>query len=101
MIDITRETLISMSEAAGRVPSFRPGKKTHVATIFRWAQHGVRGVRLESIRFGGRLVTSVEALSRFVEALSNAPGDAPAPSPAPAARRHAEAVAAELTRLRI
>jgi hypothetical protein len=83
------------------VPSFRPGKKTHVATIFRWAQHGVRGVRLESVRFGGRLVTSVEALSRFVEALSTAPGDAPAPSPASAARRRAEAAARELDRIGI
>ncbi len=48
MIDLTAESPISLAEAADRVPYFRPGKKTHVATIFRWIQHGVRGVKLVS-----------------------------------------------------
>ncbi|NUP96415.1 MAG: DUF1580 domain-containing protein [Planctomycetaceae bacterium] len=33
----------------------------------RWALHGVRGVRLETVRIGGSVYTSREALSRFIE----------------------------------
>jgi hypothetical protein len=89
MIDLTVESPLSIAEAAARVPSFRPGKKTHVATIFRWIQHGVRGVKLEAVRLGGRWVTSAEALQRFAEACSaaSAPDAAPPARPIPAARR--------------
>jgi len=41
-----------------------------VSTIYRWAQRGIRGVKLETLRLGGGLVTSVEALQRFAERLS-------------------------------
>ena len=78
-IDLARETAISTAEAAARVPSFRPGCRTHVATIHRWILHGVRGVRLEAVRLGGRWVTTVEALDRFARALTAASiGDAQA-----------------------
>lgn len=72
MIDISREQLIPLAEAARKLPSSRRGKKVHVATIFRWHKHGSRGVRLECVRVGSSLMTSVEALQRFVERLSAA-----------------------------
>jgi hypothetical protein len=91
-----------LAEAAARVPSFRPGKKTHVATIFRWIQHGVRGVKLEAVRLGGRWVTSVEALQRFAEACSASPAPDASPSHRPTSathRRAAERADRELARL--
>lgn len=102
MIELSQETVLSFSEAAGRVPSFRPGRKTHVATLHRWAKQGVRGIKLDSARLGGRLVTSAEALQRFADALSATPAEpAPAIQP-PAARRKAiERAESELDRIGI
>ena len=74
MIDLDREAILTFTEAARRVPMRRRGKPTHVATIHRWAKNGVRGVRLESLRLGGGLVTSVEALQRFAESLTAGDG---------------------------
>lgn len=46
----------------------------HLAAVYRWVRHGVRGVMLESLRVGGTTYTSLEALQRFAEALgSSAP----------------------------
>jgi hypothetical protein len=41
-----------------------------VSTIYRWATAGVAGVKLETIRVGGTLCTSFEALQRFFERLT-------------------------------
>ena len=70
MIDIQEEELVSFSEAAERLPRRRAGKKPHVATLYRWAGLGLRGVRLETIQVGGTMCTSVEALQRFFGRLS-------------------------------
>ena len=35
-----------------------------------WARNGIRGVRIETIRVGGTLCTSLEALQRFFDRLS-------------------------------
>lgn len=45
----------------------RNGKKTHYATVFRWAQKGARGRILESTLIGGVRFTTVEALHRFID----------------------------------
>lgn len=98
MIDLSTETVISFADAARRVPSFRTGKRTHVATLFRWAKHGVGGVKLESARLGGRTITSVEALQRFSDALSRERDDAP-PAPirtAPSRRKAVELAESDL-----
>lgn len=69
MIDITNEAVFSLTEAAKseHLPRRRKGKRPHVATLFRWATRGCRGVVLESIQCGGTRCTSVEALQRFFE----------------------------------
>ena len=63
-IDIHNEHLMQLSEAADWLPRHR-GKKIHLSTLWRWAKRGVQGVRLETIRIGGRTYTSREALQRF------------------------------------
>lgn len=67
MIDIHKETVLSLTDAGKHLPRRRAGKRPHVATLYRWAQHGVRGVILETIQVGGTLCTSLEALQRFCE----------------------------------
>lgn len=70
MIDLKTETKLSLSQAAKLVPPTRQDKQVHVSTIVRWILRGVRGVRLEAVRVGGRWVTTHEALERFSAALT-------------------------------
>jgi len=70
MIDISTETVLTLSAAAKSLPERRRGSSPHVATLYRWAQRGVKDVRLETIQIGGTLCTSTEALQRFFDALS-------------------------------
>src|SRR5262245_65019394 len=69
--DPLSEQLLSLPEAARRLPRLTRDRPVSPATLWRWAHRGVRGVRLETWRLGGRTVTSVEALRRFLVALSN------------------------------
>jgi hypothetical protein len=88
-IVVAEETTFPLAEAPDHIPT-RRGKKVHVATVFRW-KDGMRGVRLETIRIGGTLHTSVEALQRFFERLSATDGgqDRDATPRSPAARQRA------------
>lgn len=72
MIDLQTETVFSLTEAAKKnlLPTRRAGKRPNVATFYRWAQRGVRGIVLESIQVGGTKCTSAEAIQRFCERLS-------------------------------
>lgn len=81
MIDLANEQVITFTEAARLMPPRRQGRRVHLATIWRWAQHGIRGIRLETICCGGTRMTSREALQRFCDALTaqDSPGAPPAP----------------------
>lgn len=71
MIDITSEELFLPPEAAKHAPG-----KVHVSTIIRWMLTGVAGgLKLESIKVGGRRYTSREALERFAERCTNSDAD--------------------------
>jgi hypothetical protein len=97
VIDISKESLITLSQAARLRPPGRAGRPTHPSTPYRWATRGIRGHRLEIIRLGGVAYTSREALQRFAERLTADAAGPPAPPPEPD-RRAAEAAAAELDR---
>ena len=86
MISIENETVLSFAQAARELPLRRQGKRTHTATLYRWANPGLRGVCLETIQVGGTLCTSLEALQRFFDRLSirESPGG---PHPRQGARR--------------
>ncbi|HEX4145892.1 MAG TPA: DUF1580 domain-containing protein [Pirellulales bacterium] len=70
MIDAATETLISLADVPGHLPERRGGKRPSISCIYRWAQRGIRGIRLETLQCGGTKVTSAEALQRFFERLS-------------------------------
>lgn len=80
---ILTETVLSLPDAARRLPPYRRGRPVSVSCILRWALSGVRApgggkVHLEAVRCGGRWLTSVEALERF--ALAQTPDRANRPS---------------------
>ncbi len=76
MIVLAKETVVSFAEAAGFFPRRRQGKKPNIATLYRWSTNGCRGVVLETCQVGGTRCTSIEAIQRFVDALS-LPGGQP------------------------
>jgi Protein of unknown function (DUF1580) len=82
MIDLVNEQRIGLREGTKFYPSFREGRPTHISTLVRHITKGIRlangnVVRLEGARLGGRWITSVEAVQRFMERLTaGALGDA-------------------------
>ena len=70
VIDISRESMISLSEAAKSLPRRRAGRKPNIATLYRWTTVGCRGVVLEFLQIGGTRCTSREAMQRFFDALT-------------------------------
>ncbi len=65
-IDIDREELLTVVEAAKVTPR-RPSART----IWRWLEHGCRGVVLESVLIGGRRFTTREAIERFLRRVND------------------------------
>jgi hypothetical protein len=63
------EHLLTLAAAARELPG-SSGRGVHPSTVWRWAQRGVRGVRLETILVGGVRYTSREALERFVRTMT-------------------------------
>lgn len=96
--DLLRESLIDMAAAGRLIP--RPGGG-HVSrwAVARWVSKGVKArggvVRLEAVRAGGRWMTSVQAVARFLDAQTEAAAG-PAPAPPPKTRTPAQARRAHL-----
>lgn len=68
------DQLLTLSQAAKLLPG-----KPHVSTLWRWVQHGCRGIKLESLVLAGRRFTSREALDRFAAATTAAANGSVAP----------------------
>lgn len=81
------EDLLSLPAAAGIFPG-RP----HCSTVWRYATRGVHGITLETIRVGGKVFTSHEAVARFVARCN---GGNVAPDPKLTSKRRREIAAAE------
>ena len=64
------EEIRALSDWPKHLPTRRGGKRIHVSTLYRWALHGCRGVKLESLQLGGTLATSREGLERFFARLA-------------------------------
>jgi len=64
-INIQNESLLSLVKAA----QFH---NVHVSTVHRWRLRGNLGVKLETVRIGGKRMTSREALERFHERVTAA-----------------------------
>lgn len=66
MIDVKEEKPFSFPSISKGHP-IRPS----VPTLWRWALKGLQGVRLETIKIGGRRYTSFEAIDRFAARLTD------------------------------
>lgn len=88
---IDLEDLIPFPEAPSNVPG-RPD----ISTLHRWRTKGVRGVRLETVRIGGRRFVSRGSLRSFVLRLTAAVDGTIAPEITPSAGRAADAAEREL-----
>lgn len=75
MIDIKTEKLLPLKEIAAMLPG-RDGGKVHPFTVSLWARRGKQGVKLETLLAGPCRCTSLEAVQRFLEAVSRAQTDA-------------------------
>ena len=63
------EPVMTFTEAAGWLER-RFGSRPNVATIWRWAVRGLRGVRLQTIRLGRYRFTTERAIERFIDQTS-------------------------------
>jgi hypothetical protein len=97
-IDAATETLLTLAEAADRLPRRRRGRKLHVSTLYRWTVSGCRGVILESIQIGATRATSAEALQRFFDRLTQPASSPPLTRSMVRRQRQSEAAARELER---
>jgi len=84
-IDFESETIITIGEGCRAFPP----NGISDATMARWIQKGVKGVKLETLLIGGRRVTSREAICRFI-ARQN-PDESPAIITKTQRRRQSEA----------
>ena len=85
------EQIVSLTNATKLLPARRGNRPAHVSCMFRWAKHGLRGVKLETLRVGGTICTSKQALERFFSRLAELDGpDAETARAATPARRQRE-----------
>ena len=75
MLAIGKERTVSLEQAAKSLPGWN-GRSINASTVWRWIVHGTRAIDgtvvcLEAIKVGGRWITTLEALDRFLSA-SNA-----------------------------
>ena len=64
------EDVLSFRAAAKRLPPLDADHRIGAATLRRWASHGARGKRLETLRLGSRVLTTWQAVERFLAALN-------------------------------
>jgi len=69
-IDVSAESVVTLTGACKILPPRRQGRRPNVATLYRWTNEGVRGVRLEYVMVGNTRCTSHEALQRFFDRLT-------------------------------
>lgn len=66
---ILTEDVLTLQDA--RTELFRAtGRRPDKTTLYRWCLRGVSGTKLEHIRLGDRILTSRQALTRFIVARS-------------------------------
>jgi hypothetical protein len=107
--EITGGGGLSFTQAARLLPPARKDRPVHPSCVFRWATSGSSAmdghrVKLESARIVSRLLTSKQALERFVAALSGPISTETMPemrTPAASTRQHQQAATALAERHRI
>ncbi|QDT06889.1 hypothetical protein K227x_53120 [Rubripirellula lacrimiformis] len=64
---ILTEDVLTLQDARRELAK-ATGRRPDKSTCYRWCLKGVGGTKLEHIRLGDRILTSRQALTRFIEA---------------------------------
>jgi hypothetical protein len=65
-VNIKTENLVTLTEATKFLPRV-DGKRIHISTLWRWCKKGLKGINLEYLRAGSKIMTSQEAMQRFFD----------------------------------
>ena len=65
-LDLLTESVISLQQAVKLLPN-RPRRET----VWRWTHRGVGGITLETVQIGREILTSEEAVHRFIAAIND------------------------------
>ncbi|MDV6034398.1 MAG: DUF1580 domain-containing protein [Phycisphaera sp. RhM] len=63
---VLTEDVITLQDARRELIPFL-GRRPDKATLYRWCLRGVKGTKLEHVRIGNRILTSRQAITRFIE----------------------------------
>lgn len=63
---ILTEDVLTISDARQELAAIT-GQRPDISTLTRWIHRGVGGTKLEAVRFGRQLLTSRQAITRFIE----------------------------------
>lgn len=66
---VLTEDVLSLTEARAELEPLI-GRRIQKCTLTRWCHRGVGGVRLDHARIGSSIITSRQALTRFIDARS-------------------------------
>jgi Protein of unknown function (DUF1580) len=87
MCNFLDEDVLTLAEAARRLPRLSRGRPTSPTTVWRWSRSGVSTpagqIRLEVFSFAGRTVTTWQAVQRFLAAVARARGRQAGSAPTP------------------
>ncbi len=70
MINVHQERVLPIAEVPQQIRLMTGTRAPHPRTVDRWVRTGVAGCRLEIVRIGKRRYTSVEALGRWLAAVT-------------------------------
>ena len=63
---VLTEDVCTLAEARKELAAI-VGRRPDKATVCRWIHRGVGGVKLDAIRLGSQLLTSRQAITRFIQ----------------------------------
>ena len=78
MGDILPKDLITLTEATCHIPGRNAGKRIGLQAVHRWANRGLRGVKLRTMMVGGHRMTTLQWLREFLAAINGLPAPTPA-----------------------
>lgn len=63
---ILSEDVLTLTEARGEIAA-ATNRRPDKSTLVRWVNRGCYGTKLEAVRLGSQLLTSRQAITRFIE----------------------------------
>jgi hypothetical protein len=66
---ILTEDVLTINDARKEIASVT-GQRPDISTMTRWIHRGLGGTKLEAVRIGRQLITSKQAITRFIETRS-------------------------------